>query len=88
LANRTVQLYKYTKLPTAWRYCMAAFYPNNRIKRHAVLTPDGDRIIKDGYKHHCILAAVFGVARRLQCPCAPFCRERSFPCLVGVTSTL
>jgi len=49
LANRTVQLYKYTKLPTGWRYCKAVFYPNNRIKPHAVLTPDGEQTIKDGY---------------------------------------
>ena len=49
MANRTVQLYKYTKLPTGWRYCKAAFYPNNRIKPHAVLTPDGEQTIKDGY---------------------------------------
>ena len=49
MANRTVQLYKYTKLPTGWRYCKAVFYPNNRIKPHAVLTPDGEQTIKDGY---------------------------------------
>ena len=49
MANRTVQLYKYTKLPTGWRYCKAVFYPNNRIKPHAVLTPDGEQTTKDGY---------------------------------------
>jgi hypothetical protein len=49
LANRTVQLYKYIKRPSGWRYCKAAFYANNRIKPHAVLTPDGEQIIKDGY---------------------------------------
>ena len=49
MANRAAQLYKYTKLPTGWRYCKAMFYPNNRIKPHAVLTPDGEQIIKDGY---------------------------------------
>lgn len=48
MANRTVQLYKYTKLPTGWRYCKAVFYPNNRVKPHVVLTPDGETI-KDGY---------------------------------------
>jgi len=48
LANRTVQLYKYTKLPTGWRYCKAVFYSNNRIKPHAVLTQDGEQTIKDG----------------------------------------
>jgi len=52
LANRTVQLYKYTKLPTGWRYCKAVFYPNNRIKPHAVLTPGGEQTIKDG--HYCL----------------------------------
>ena len=49
MANRTVQLYKYTKLPTGWRYCKAVFYPNNRVKPHAVLTPNGEQSIKDGY---------------------------------------
>ena len=49
MAYRTVQLYKYIKLPTGWRYCKAVFYPNNRIKPHAVLTPDGEQTIKDGY---------------------------------------
>src|ERR1035438_7669558 len=49
MAKRRVQLYKYTKLPTGWRYCKAVFYPNNRIKPHAVLTPDGEQTIKDGY---------------------------------------
>jgi integrase len=28
---------------------MAVFYPNNRIKPHAVMTPDGEQTIKDGY---------------------------------------
>ncbi len=49
LANRTVQLYKYIKLPSGWRYCKAVFYPNNRVKPHAVLTADGEQTIKDGY---------------------------------------
>ena len=49
MANRAVQLYKYTKLPNGWRYCKAVFYPNNRVKPHAVLTPDGEQTIKDGY---------------------------------------
>ena len=49
MANRAAQLYKYTKLPTGWRYCKAVFYPNNRVKPHAVLTPDGEQTIKDGY---------------------------------------
>ena len=50
MANRTVQLYKYIKLPDhGWRYCKAVFYPNNRIKPHAVMTPDGEQTIKDGY---------------------------------------
>jgi hypothetical protein len=49
LANRTVQLYKYTKLLTRWRHRKAVFYPNNRIKPHAVLTADGEQIIKEGY---------------------------------------
>ena len=49
MANRRIQLYKYTKLPTGWRYCKAVFYPNNRVKPHAVLTPNGEQTIKDGY---------------------------------------
>jgi len=49
LANRTARLYKYTKLPTGWRYCKAVFYPNNRVKPHAVMTPTGEETIKDGY---------------------------------------
>ena len=49
MANRTVQLYKYCKLPTGWRYCKAVFYPNNRIKPHAILTRDCEQTIKDGY---------------------------------------
>ena len=52
MANRTVQLYKYTKLPTGWRYCKAVFYPNNRIKPHAVLTPGGEQTIKD--RNYCL----------------------------------
>jgi hypothetical protein len=40
MANRKVQLYKYIKLPDlGWRYCKAVFYPNNRVKPHAVVTP-------------------------------------------------
>lgn len=50
MANRTVQLYKYIKLPNlGWRYCKAVFYPNNRVKPHAVMTQDGEQTIKDGY---------------------------------------
>lgn len=50
MANRTVQLYKYIKLPDlGWRYCKAVFYPNNRVKPHVVMTPDGEQTIKDGY---------------------------------------
>ena len=48
MANRIVQLYKYTKLPSGLRYCKAMFYPNNRIKPLAVLTPGGDQTVKDG----------------------------------------
>src|ERR1022692_4376730 len=49
MANRAVQLYKYVKLPDlGWRYCRAVFYPNNRIKAHAVMTPTGEQTIKDG----------------------------------------
>jgi hypothetical protein len=49
MANRAVQLYKYIKLPDlGWRYCKAVFYPNNRIKAHAVMTPTGEQTIKDG----------------------------------------
>jgi len=40
LANRTAQLYKYIKLFSERRDCKAVFYPNNRIKPHAALTPD------------------------------------------------
>lgn len=50
MANRTVQLYKYIKLPDlGWRYSKAVFYPNNRLKPHAVMTQDGEQTIKDGY---------------------------------------
>jgi hypothetical protein len=50
MAYRTVQLYKYIKLPNhGWRYCKAVFYPNNRVKPHAVMTPDGEQTIKEGY---------------------------------------
>lgn len=49
MANRTVQLYKYTKLPNGWRYCKAVFYPNNRVKPNAVVTPTGEETIKEGY---------------------------------------
>lgn len=55
MAYRTVQLYKYIKLPNhGWRYCKAVFYPNNRVKPHAVMTPDGEQTIKEGYycMHH------------------------------------
>lgn len=32
MASRTVQRYKYIKLPNVgWRYCKAVFYPNNRV---------------------------------------------------------
>ena|ERR1019366_8694206 len=49
MAHRTVLLYKYIKLPDiGWRYCKAVFYPNNRVKPHAAMTPDGERTIKDG----------------------------------------
>ena len=49
MANRAVQLYKYVKLPDlGWRYCKAVFYPNNRIKAHAFMTPTGEQTIKDG----------------------------------------
>ena len=40
MANRKVQLYKYIKLPDlGWRYCKVVFYPNNRVKPHAVVSP-------------------------------------------------
>jgi hypothetical protein len=49
MANRRVQLYKYIKLPAlGWRYCKAVFHPNNRVKPHAVVTPNGEETIKDG----------------------------------------
>ena len=49
MANRKVQLYKYIKLPDlGWRYCRAVFYPNNRVKAHAVVTPSGEETIKEG----------------------------------------
>ncbi len=48
MSNRSVQLYKYVPLSTGWRYCRAVFYPNNRIKPHAVLTPTGDQVIREG----------------------------------------
>jgi hypothetical protein len=49
MAYRTVQLYKYINLPNkGWRYCKAVFYPNHRIKPHAVVTPDGEQTIKEG----------------------------------------
>jgi integrase len=49
VAYRTIQLYKYIKLPNlGWRYCKAVFYENNRVKSHAVITPDGEQTIKKG----------------------------------------
>src|ERR1035437_9273155 len=50
MAHRTVLLYKYIKLPDiGWRYCKAVFHPNNRVKPHVVMTPDGEQTVKDGY---------------------------------------
>jgi len=48
VAHRKVQLYKYLLLDSGWRYCRAAFYENNRIKPHVVLTPQGEVTLKDG----------------------------------------
>lgn len=48
MAHRKVQLYKYLLLDSGWRYCRAAFYENNRIKPHVVLTPQGEVTLKDG----------------------------------------
>jgi hypothetical protein len=48
VAHRKVQLYKYVLLDSGWRYCRAAFYENNRIKPHIVLTPDGEAAFKGG----------------------------------------
>lgn len=48
MASKRVQLYKYTKLDGRWKYRKAVFYPNNRIKPHAVQTPTGEQTIKDG----------------------------------------
>ena len=48
MANRTVKLYKYIKLDSGWRYCKAVFYPNNRIKAHAVMTTTGEQTVKEG----------------------------------------
>lgn len=42
MAHRKAQLYKYVLLDSGWRYCRAAFYENNRIKPHVVLTPQGE----------------------------------------------
>jgi integrase len=47
--HKRVQLYKYTKLDGRWKYSKAVFYPNNKIKAHAVMTPTGEQTIKDGY---------------------------------------
>ncbi|MGA2168399.1 MAG: hypothetical protein ABSG62_09310 [Terracidiphilus sp.] len=53
MAYRTIQLYKYIKLPDlGWHYCKAVFHENNRIKAHAVKTPVGEQTIKDG--NHCL----------------------------------
>jgi integrase len=48
VAHRKVQLYKYLLLDSGWRYCRAAFYENNRIKPHVVLTPHGEVTAKGG----------------------------------------
>jgi integrase len=54
LAARTVNLYKYVHTADGWRYFKAAFHSNNRIKPHTVLTPDGEKTVKDGkyYLYH------------------------------------
>jgi hypothetical protein len=50
MASRRVNLFKYVNLPgVGWRYCKALFYDNGRIKAHAVLTPTGEQVVKDGY---------------------------------------
>jgi hypothetical protein len=41
MANRSVQLYLYAKLPgVGWRYCPAVFGANNKPKPHALLRTD------------------------------------------------
>ena len=48
MASRRVQLYKYAKVDGTWKYLRAVFYPNHKIKPHAVITPTGEETIKDG----------------------------------------
>jgi hypothetical protein len=47
MANRSVQLYLYADLPgIGWRYCRAVFGPNNNLKPHVLLRPDGTEEIQ------------------------------------------
>jgi hypothetical protein len=48
MASRRVGLYKYTSIDGRWRYLKAVFYPNNRIKAHAVLDKGIERVAKGG----------------------------------------
>jgi len=48
MASRRVGLYKYTSIDGRWRYLKAVFYPNNKIKAHAVLDKGIERVAKGG----------------------------------------
>ena len=49
MASRRVGLYKYTSIDGRWKYVKAVFYPNNKIKAHAVLDDGIERVAKGGY---------------------------------------
>ena len=52
MASRRVGLYKYTSIDGRWKYLKAVFYPNNKIKAHAVLDSGIERLSKGGYYVH------------------------------------
>jgi hypothetical protein len=49
MASRTVQLWKYVKVDGKWKYLKAVFYPNFKIKPHALLVNKVEQTIKNGY---------------------------------------
>ena len=53
IANRRVELYRYTSIDGRSKYFKAAFYPYNKIKAHAVLDNGVERFAKGGY---CVLS--------------------------------
>ena len=49
MASRRVGLYRYTSIDGRWKYVRAVFYPNNKIKAHAVFDTRIERVSKGGY---------------------------------------